>query len=358
MTRHVTTTRREILRRGAALAAGFVALPLLDACGQAAAPANPTLAAVSPTLAPTPTPLPPPETKTFRIQCAACDAPIMAAEPYLRDEGFTDITITDTGGVAALAAGKLDMTIAFPPSLVNAVQSGLKVEALGGLHPGCAEIWAAPSVAGLADLRGKTLVVRSKAISELGYSYPAVVLRQAGVDIKDLNVVVQADADPVKLFLDGKNDAVFVGTTSAVALKANPANKGHLIHSQTMDEPWSKLDCCILVTSEDWYRANPIAAKRALRAIYRSADALGDDRAAAAKLATDKGLFGGAAAYANVREAANMVPLAWRESDPEKSVRFFAPLLTDTGLMKITVDDVLRTLDVRDLRDIQADLKK
>ena len=345
-----TITRREILRRGTALAAGLAAIPLLEACAQTAAPA-PRPAAQT-------TPLPPPETTTFRIQCSSCDAPIMAAERYLRDEGFTDVTIADSGGAAALAAGKLDMTIFFPPSIANAIQSGTKIVAVGGLHPGCAEVWASSTVAKLTDLRGRTVVVRSKALSELGYSYLAVVLKQAGVDPKDVNFVVQPDGDPVKLYVEGKNDAVFVATTSAAALKANPANKGHVIHSQVMDEPWSKLDCCILATSEDWYRANPIAAKRALRAIYRAADALPADRADAAKLATDKGLFGGAANYANVREAANMVPLDWRQSDPEKSVRFFAPLLIDTGLMKITVDDVVKTVDLRVLRELKSELKR
>ena len=89
--------------------------------------------------------------------------------------------------------------------------------------------------------------MRPTALSELGYSYTAVVLKQAGVDPKDVNFVVQADADPVKLYLDGKNDAVFVATTWAAALKVNPANKAHVIHSQVMDEPWAHLDCCILV---------------------------------------------------------------------------------------------------------------
>jgi len=294
---------------------------------------------------------------TVRIQAAACDAPIMAAERYLRDEGFTDVQIVDSGGVAALAAGKLDLAIMFPPSMVNAIQTGNRVVALGGIHPGCAEIWGQQGVGSLKDLRGKTIVVRSKALSELGYSYTAVVLKQAGVDPKDVNFVMQADADPVKLYLDGKNDAVFVATTSAAALKVNPANKGHVIHSQVMDEPWAHLDCCILVTTQDWFRANPIAAKRAVRAIYRAADALPADRADAVKLATDKGLFGGPTNFALVREAANMVPVAWRDSDPDKSVRFFAPLLTDTGLMKITLDDLLKTVDLRILRELKTELK-
>jgi len=173
-----------------------------------------------------------------------------------------------------------------------------------------------------------------------------------------VNFVVQADADPVKLYLEGKNDAVFAATTATAALKANPANKGHVIHTQVMDEPWSKLDCCILAANADWYRANPIAAKRALRAIYRSADALPTDRADAAKLATDKGLFGGAANVALVREAANMVPVDWRTSDIEKSVRFFAPLLNDTGLSKLTADEIVKVLDLRIFRELTTELKK
>jgi len=79
MNREHEITRREILRRGTALAAGLMVVPLLEACGQAAAPAS------TATAAPTPTPLPAPETTTFRIQCASCDAAVMAAERYLRD---------------------------------------------------------------------------------------------------------------------------------------------------------------------------------------------------------------------------------------------------------------------------------
>jgi len=348
--------RRELLRRSAALGVLLASVDALAACASPAA----TIASASPTprLSPTPTPLPPAETTTFRVAGAPCDAPIMAAERYLRDEGFTEITITDGGSAAALVAGKLDVTILFPPSLANALQSGQKVVALGGLHPGCSEIWAQQNIPALTDLRGKTIVVRAKTLADLGYSYTALVLKQAGVDPKDVNFVVQADADPVKLYLAGKNDAVFVATTSAAALKANPANKGHVVHSQVMDAPWSTLDCCILATSEDWYRANPIAAKRALRAMYRAADALPADRADAAKLATDKGLFGGTANYANVREAANMVPLDWRTSDPEKAVRFFAPLLTGTGLMTLGADDMVRALDLRILGELKSELRK
>ena len=348
-------TRRQVLGRGAGAAAGLTAGSLLAACAPASTPAATTAPTAAATTAPT---LPPPETTTIRLTAIPCDSAIFASEKYLREEGFTDVGISDAGTFAAITAGTANLGSSQPQAFFNAVQSGPKVVSLGGLHPGCVEIWAQPGIASVKDLKGRSITVTAKTLANIPYSYIAMVLKHAGVDPKDVNFVVQADADHLKLYLDGKSDAVFVATTGVPALKANPANKGKVIYSQVMDEPWKSNNCCFIVASEPWYRANPIAAKRAMRAIYRTADTLPADRSDAVKLATDKGLFGGSANFALVREAANMVPVAWRDSDPEKSVRFFAPLLTDTGLMKITLDDLLKTVDLRILRELKTELTK
>ncbi len=347
-------TRREFMRLAAIAGTGLATTSLLNAC----APASTATPMPPPA---TSTPLPPPETATIRLGCGACDAPIFAAERSLRDEGFADVQINDVGSSAASAAltsGKIDLGVVVPSHFINAVQTGVNLVALGSIHAGCFEIWSPQSVGSLKDMPGKTVVVPAKALAALGYSYIAIVLEQAGVDPKNVNFAVQADADPVKLYLDGKNDAVFVGTTGLAALKTNPANKGHAIHNQMMDAPWSQYDCCIIVATQDWYRANPIAAKRALRAIYKTADALPTDRSDAAKLATDKGLFGGAASLDYIREAANMEYKTWRNSDPEKSVRFYAPLIADVGLLTTSVDNFAKAIDVRIVRELSTELKK
>lgn len=340
-------TRREVLRRGMGAAAAITAGPFLASCAPASTP-SPTPAAT----------LPPPETTSIKLTAGACDSAIFGAERFLREEGFTDVQFTDVGVSAAIAAGNAHMGQTFPQGLFNSLESGPKLVSLGGLHPGCIEIWAQPGIASVKDLKGRNITVTSKALTNLQYTWMAMALKQAGVDPKDVNFVVQADADPLKLYLDGKSDAVFVATTGVPALKANPANKGKVIYSQAMDEPWKSTNCCFIVASEPWYRANPIAAKRAMRAIYRTADALPADRADAAKLATDKGLFGGVPALANVREAANMVPLAWRTYDLDKAVRFYAPLLTDVGVLKASTDDLLKAIDLKIFKELSTELKK
>ena len=330
-------TRRDLLRRSAALGAVVVSIDALAACG-AAPLATVASASPSPRPSPTPTPLPSPETTTIRLTAGVCDAPLMAAERFLREEGFTDVQISDAATLAAITGGKADLGTMFVTQLVGQVDNGKALVGIASVHAGCAEVWAPQSVSSLSDLRGRTVAVAAKNVDNIGYTFISIALKNAGIDPKDVNFVV--DTDPMKAYLDGKSDALLAATTVTVALHANPANKGHLLVDQAMDKPWSEQDCCIVVAGGEWMRANPIAAKRAVRAILRAADSLGADRADAVKAATDKGLFGGSKNYDAARAAANMVSLDWRVLDPARSVRFHAGLMNQVGLVKMSADDL------------------
>lgn len=344
--------RRRLLQRGGALALAIVSLDALAGCA-------PGPVAGTSTATPAPTPLPAPEATAIRLTAGACDAPLMAAEAFLREEGFTDVQISDAGTLAALTGGKAELGQMFATPLIAAVDAGKPVIGLAGIHPACAEIWAPQSIASLADLRGRTVVVRAKTADDLAYTFLAIALKNAGVDPKDVAFVAQADADTTKAYLEGKSDAVFVTATAAIALRANAANKGHVILDQMADKPWAEQDCCILAANADWARTNPNAAKRAVRAVMRAADSLGADRAPAVKLATDKGLFGGAKNYEAVRGAANMVPLDWRALDIERSIRFHAGLMADAGLLRSAPDETVRKgVDGGFVRRLRTDLPR
>ncbi len=233
-------TRRQALRRGIGAPTMLTVGPFLASCAPAAV-STPTPTAVVPTATAAPT-LPPPETTSIRLAAGACDSAIFGAERYLREEGFTDVQFTDAATATAIAAGNANIGNAFPQAVFNSVEgNGPKVVALGGLHPGCNEIWAQPAIASLKDLKGSTISVTAKALTNLPYSWMAMALKHAGVDPKDVNFVVQADADTVKLYLDGKSDGVFVATTAVAALKANPANKAEeIVAGSTKHPPYSR----------------------------------------------------------------------------------------------------------------------
>jgi ABC-type nitrate/sulfonate/bicarbonate transport system substrate-binding protein len=339
-------TRREVLRSAAGIAGTVVA-------GRLLAPYLPRFpgAGLAPARA---APLPPPETTTIRLGTLPCDHPVMAAEPFLQQEGFTRPEIL---GGAQLASGRVDIDVAFTVfDIALLLEAGQHPVVLAPLHPGCVEIWAQPGIQALQDLRGRTVVVTARTLANTGYSNFAIVLKQAGVDPAQVNWVVQPDANPVALFLAGRNDAVRVATVAAAALRSNPANRGHVIHNQLMDRPWSQMSCCFLIARQDWVRANPVAAERAVRAVLRAADAQTASRADAVKRVTDRGLFGGPANFDNVLYAASMVPANWRDLDPEQSLRFYAQLLVDVGLLRLSVDDIVRTLDLTILGELKAEL--
>lgn len=348
--------RRDLLRKGAALGLALLTVDALAAC--AATPAA-TTASSSPTPrpSPTPTPLPAPETATVRLAAGVCDAPVMASERFLREEGFTDIQISDAAGLPGLTGGKVDLATVFMTQLANAVDTGKPVVGVAGIHAGCAEVWAQRSIASLNDLRGRTIAVPATTADNIAYVFLAIALKNAGIDPKEVNFVI--DANPTKAYLDGKSDALVSATTGAVALHANPANKGHVILDQSMAKPWSEQDCCILVANADWLRANPIAATRAVRAVMRAADSLGDDRAETVKQMTDKGLFGGAKNYDAARAAANMVSLDWRALDPARSLRFHGGLMAQVGLMKTPADEIAtKGTDTAAFQELKVVLKK
>ena len=357
-------TRRQLLARAGTLGGGLAAAAVIG-CGDDDSPAaTPQAAATpqpSPTLVPSPTPLPHPETKTIRLALAPCDTPLMIAERYLQEEGFTDVQFGVAPSVAALTDGKADLVITYPPWLTSAAEGGKAVIAIGPLHPGCLELWAPTNVATLKDMRGRTVVVRAKTPDDPTYPYMAIGLKNAGVDPSEVNFVVQPDANLTQLFLGGKSDLLFLATTPLVAFKSNPANvaKFHVVLDQAMEAPWSQQNCCFLTVTTDWLRANPVAAKRALRAVYRAADSLPKDRADAAKIATDKGLFGGAANVELVRGAANMVPYDWRKYDIAESMRFHGKLLNAVGLLKLTPGEIVtKATDPRFAKELATELKR
>src|SRR5262249_59917646 len=82
------------------------------------------------------------ETTSVRIanEAGTCQAPLFVAEDLLRAEGFTDIRyprIYDAGVVEAVAGGAVDFEISLVfGSLPRAIEAGLPIVALAGLHIG------------------------------------------------------------------------------------------------------------------------------------------------------------------------------------------------------------------------------
>jgi len=347
-------SRRELLRLTLGTTAAIAGGGLLASCAQ-----RPSVVASAA--------LPPPETTTVRLVTYACDPPLWLAKEFLHEEGFTEVQYVEWPGFTRdwVTKGAADFGPGHPEEVVSAVDAGLPIVALAGIHSGCQELWAAPGIGGIRDLRGKRIAVFAKNTGDQFFSFFATTLAYVGIDpLKDVDFFEVDGAYPalMKAFQDGRSDAFLAAAEGSAVLRRSPRVASTKILDQSVDKPWSQYVCCMLVANRDWTRENPIATKRVTRAVMRAADATMKDRALAAREGVARGVQGlpGFNTITDVEilnETIAMPSYEWRELDPEETLRFFALKLADVKLVKSTPQQIIaQGSDVKYLRQLQKEL--
>jgi len=348
--------RRELLRRSLAVGATIAAGGVLAACEQPRLPAESAGAS-----------LPPPETATVRwVSPPPCD-PLWIAKDYLPQEGFTDLQIVKITPTTTewLTADKADFSTGGYPSLIASnVDAGLPLVTLAGIHPGCFELFATPGIASVRDLRGKTIAVNAKNVSDQFYGFFSILLAYVGVDPRTEVNFIEVTPDSAALrdaFIDGRSQAFIASGAFGPLLRRNPKNPGKVILDTTMDKPWSQYYCCNLVANRDWARKNPIATKRFTRAILRATDDVAKDKPRAAREYVARGFYATPAPTDEdiTNEVIRDLSYDWREFDPEETLRFFALRLADPKLIKSTPQQIIaQSSDFAYTRQLRTELKQ
>src|SRR6266545_1576916 len=305
-------TRRDLLR-GVAGTAGLLGWPPGHASGQ-----------------------PPPETTRLRLYQtpSICTAPQYIVGELLKAEGFSDIKyvkMTVAGISKALASGEVDVSLHFVGPLVLRLDAGDPITVLGGVHPGCFELFGTDQVRVLRDLKGKTV-----AITELGHAahvFLSSMLAHVGLDPnKDVTFAEHPAAECKRLLAEGKVDAYLAFPPDTQELRGRKV--GHVVVNSTVDRPWSQYFCCMATGHREFVRKHPIATKRALRAILKGADLCALEPERAARALVDGGFT---PRYDYALQTMKDVPYnTWRVYDPEDSVRFYALRLREAGMIKST----------------------
>src|SRR5271169_3208448 len=89
-----------------------------------------------------------------------CFAPQYVCEALLRADGFTDVRYIDTTAGTQeedLGRGKLDFQSNLPLDHAIAIDRGLPITVVTGVHAGCYELFAHEGIRGIADLKGKSV---------------------------------------------------------------------------------------------------------------------------------------------------------------------------------------------------------
>jgi NitT/TauT family transport system substrate-binding protein len=291
----------------------------------------------------------PPEVTTIRIVnyggigVTPCIAPQWAAQELLSIEGFADIRYVDfTNADAArsqaanidpasdmCARGEADFFLLNPVLLAPSLEAGASITVLSGVHSGCIELFANESIRSVADLRHRTVGLRAGVVDK---RFVSIMASYIGIDpAKDINwVTIDPSVSIARVVEGGKIDAFLAIRPESQELRGR--NVGHVIVNWDTDKPWSQYVCCMLVGNSEFVRQNPVATKRALRAILKATDLCASEPKRVARLLVEKGYT---ASYDYALQAMSDVRYdVWREYDPEDSLRFYALRMREAGFVK------------------------
>jgi len=292
---------------------------------------------------------PPPETSTIRFPHApllACWAPLYVAEPLLHAEGFNRVEYVPITGPLkpidarhsglnmALNAGEVDLSPNDSPAHLLSLDAGGSAILLAGLHAGCQKLLALGRIRSVRDLKGKAV-----AVPNLGRrAFVMSIASYIGLDPRKDIVWVDANVkDSMNMLADEKVDAYIGFAPEPEELLARKV--GHVLVDTLTDKPWSQYFCCILAGNREFVRKNPVATKRALRAILKANEICSADPERAVQALVGRG-------YKRRQDIAlqlvRELPYGrWRDYDTEATVRFYALRLRETGMITSTPQKII-----------------
>jgi len=302
---------------------------------------------------------PPPETTHIRILHTPniCIAPQYIAEELLRAEGFSEIDYVAPEGMSTIADeianGRIDIGLKTAAYVVSAVDSGLPIVALAGVHAGCYELFANDKIKMVGDLKGRTIAVSAFGSSE--HVFLSSMIAYVGMDpSKDIKWVLgRTLPESMELYVDKKADAFLAFAPQPQELRAKGIR--HVIVNTTTDRPWSQYFCCVAAARREFIAKYPVSTKRALRAILKAVDICAEQPERAAHYLAAKAYE----RYDLALEVLREVPYRrWRESNPEDTLRFHALRLREVGMIKTDPNKLIaQGTDWRFLNELKKELK-
>ena len=316
---------------------------------------------------------PPPETTKIRIvrEPSICIAPQYAAEELLKGEGFTDVEYVktqsqpfrasstassmrgDDEGVDLVADGLADIHTVMASQLVVSLDVGKPIRILTGIHAGCFELVGTDQIRSMKDLKGRTVAVPGLGSSH--YLYVASIAAYVGLDPqKDIRFVTPPIADSARMLAAGEIDAVVA--FPPVSQELRERRIGHVVVDSRVDKPWSQYFCCLLTANREFVRKNPVATKRAMRAILKANDICAREPERIAQRLVD---WGYATRYDHAVQALKELPyVKWREYDAEDTIRFYALRLREARVIRSAPPRIIsQGTDWRFLQELKRELK-
>jgi NitT/TauT family transport system substrate-binding protein len=158
----------------------------------------------------------------------------------------------------------------------------------------------------------------------------------------------------MQYFMDGKVDAFLAFPPQPQQLRERKI--GRVILNTAQDRPWDQYFCCMSTARKDFVAKNPIATKRAVRAILKATDMCAREPERAARYIVAKGYE---SRYDVALEVLKSLSYnRWRTYDANNSLLFYGLRLHEVGLIKTNPEKLIaQGTDWRFLNELRRELK-
>jgi len=304
---------------------------------------------------------PPPETTRIRLSQTPvlCVAPQYVASELLRAEGFSEVQYVKRDGDfqkwqrQALPSGEIDIMTGYVTTYATQIDAGDPIVLLSGVHVGCYELVGTERVRAIRDLRGRKVAVPEP--NSAHQLFVSMMAAHVGLDPRrDIEWIFRPPAEAQALLVDGKVDALMAFPPEAQELRARKI--GHVVVASALDRPWSQYFCCVVAGNKQFVQKNPVATKRAIRAILKATDLCAAEPERSARLLVDRGF---ARNYQISLQMIKDLPYnRWRELDPTDAVRFYALRLHEARVIKASPQKIIaQGTDWRFFNELKKELK-
>lgn len=169
--------------------------------------------------------------------------------------------------------------------------------------------------------------------------------------------VTLSPAEAVRVLAAGEVDGLLALPPFSQQLRASGV--GHVVVDSKVDRPWSQYFCCMATVNRDFMADNPVATKRAFRALLEGADVVSEDPERGFRAMVDLGYTNEKMYDATVEDLRRIPFDTWRQYDPADTLRFLSLRLREAGLIESTPEQIIsRGTDFGYLRELKRDLKE
>ena len=132
---------------------------------------------------------------------------------------------------------------------------------------------------------------------------------------------------------------------------------GHVLVDTGVDRPWSQYFCCLVIANREFVSKNPVATKRALRAILKASEICAGEPERVARSLVDRGFTERYDwAVQNLKEIPSYGK--WRQYSAADSLRFYALRFHEGGFLKSSPQKLLsQNTDWHFIDELKKELK-